>query len=405
MPADKQIIEFVQIVKATPSQVYLAFTNATSLKEWFCDVATLDPKPGGRYYAAWNNGFYACGEFTAVEPDKKIQFSWYGRHTPDLTQVEIELEEIDEGTRVKLIHRDIGADEGWADTSQQIERGWDNLLDNLSSVLETGQDLRFVQRPMLGIEPDELTVEIAQQLEVPVNQGVYLVGIVEGMGAQAAGLQKNDVIVKIAGEAVTDFPTLTTALQHHRAGEQVDVVFYRGPERKTVQMRLSGRPIPEIPFDVSELAEMVKDRNNTLANEMDAFFSGVTEEQASYKPAPLEWSAKEVLVHLIHGERDNQIHISNLVGGQEQWADGYSGNQQARIDATLSVYPGIHDLLAELKRNYAETSALFAHLPADFPIKRKGSYWRAAYYWLVAPNHEHDHIDQMQTAIKASGST
>jgi uncharacterized protein YndB with AHSA1/START domain len=403
MSTDTQIFEFIQMVKASPAQVYQAFTNATSLKGWFCDIATLDPKPGGRYYAAWNSGYYASGEFTAVEPDKKVQFSWYGRHEPGATQVEIDLVESADGTQVTLIHRGIGTGEGWSAASQQIERGWDNLLDNLSSVLETGQDLRFTLRPMLGILPAALSADEAQRLGISIDKGIRLESVVDGMGAQAAGLQANDVIVKIAGEPITDYPSLATAMQHHRAGEQVEVVFYRGSEMKKMQMLLSGRPIPEIPFNVADLAERVKDRYTGLANEVDAFFAGVTEEQASFKPSPLEWNAKETLAHLIRGERDSRVFITDLLGNQETWSDGYSGNQQAGINATLAVYPTLHELLGELKRNYAETTALLANLPADFPEKMKGSYWRVAYFWLDSTYHEHEHFDQMRAAIEAAG--
>lgn len=403
MPTDTQIFEFIQVVKTRPAQVYQAFTNATSLKEWFCDIATLDPKPGGRYYAAWNSGYYACGEFSSVEPDKKVQFSWYGRHDPGVTQVEINLDEIAEGTQVTLIHRGIGKDDEWSDASQQIERGWDNLLKNLSSVLETGQDLRFTQRPMLGILPAALSADEAQRLGISIDKGIRLESVVDGMGAQAAGLQANDVIVKIAGEPITDYPSLATAMQHHRAGELVEVVYYRGSEMKKMQMLLSGRPIPEIPFNVSELAERVKDRYTTLASEVDAVFAGVTEEQASFKPSLLEWSAKETLAHLIRSERDSRVFITDLLGNQETWSDGYSGNQQAGITATLVVYPTLHELLGELKRNYAETTALIANLPADFPDKMKGSYWRIAYNWLNSTYHEREHFDQIQAAIDAAG--
>lgn len=34
-------------VHAPVKQAYRAFTNATSLREWLCDVATADPHPRG----------------------------------------------------------------------------------------------------------------------------------------------------------------------------------------------------------------------------------------------------------------------------------------------------------------------------------------------------------------------
>ena len=60
-------LRFDQAINAPPTQVYNAFTNATALKEWLCDVATVKPKPGGRMYLAWNDGYYCSGEFTDLE--------------------------------------------------------------------------------------------------------------------------------------------------------------------------------------------------------------------------------------------------------------------------------------------------------------------------------------------------
>ena len=62
MVARSQTLTFQKLVKVKPALVYRAFTNSTSLREWFCDVATVDPKPGGRMYVAWSHGYYASGE-------------------------------------------------------------------------------------------------------------------------------------------------------------------------------------------------------------------------------------------------------------------------------------------------------------------------------------------------------
>jgi hypothetical protein len=45
-------------------------------------------------------------------------------------------------------------------------------LDNLVSVLETGEDLRFTLRPMIGIGASDFDEEIARQIGVPGNMGI-----------------------------------------------------------------------------------------------------------------------------------------------------------------------------------------------------------------------------------------
>src|SRR4029453_13179663 len=101
-------------------------------------------------------------------------------------------------------------------------------------------------------------------------------------------------------------------------------------------------------------------------------FGGVTEASASFSPTPGEWSAKEVLAHLILGERETQVWIDDLIGGAERWTDIWGGNNTARNKALVAVHPTIPDLLQELRDSEAETVALLSVLPTEF-MARKGS--------------------------------
>jgi uncharacterized protein YndB with AHSA1/START domain len=310
-----QNLKFEQFVNASPTQVFYAFTNATALREWLCDTATVAPRPGGRVYMAWDGGYYTCGEYMKLEPGKEIAFTWYGRNEPGPTQVSLLLSEKESGTLVELTHEGVGTQEEWIQTIQQIKDGWQDSLDNLASVLESGEDQRFTLRPMLGILVSDFTPEHAEALGVPVTEGIRLDNVIDGMGAQAAGLQSNDIIVGMAGEEANSFQTLTNALQGKRAGDQAEVVFYRGSEKKTTIMELSKRPIPEIPGTIQELAKTLEGRYTELEAELDDFFADVSEEEASFKRSPDEWSVKEVLAHLIQGERFVSFRIAELVGG------------------------------------------------------------------------------------------
>ena len=157
-----------------------------------------------------------------------------------------------------LTHDGFGAGEAWDKVRAASRDGWTEGMENLKSVLETGQDLRYVLRPMLGIYADEFNAQIAARLGVPVSAGLRLGGVVPGLGAEQAGLQSDDVIVSLAGQPVGDYPSLAAALGPRRAGDRVEVAFYRGSERRTTEMMLSRRPIPAVPTAPGELAEAVR---------------------------------------------------------------------------------------------------------------------------------------------------
>lgn len=398
-----QIVKFVQVVRTTPLLTYRSFTNASAMKEWLCDVATVLPRIGGRIFLAWNSGYYTCGEYTELEPEREISFSWRGRNDPSASQVKVSLAPAKEGTRLTLEHTVPAEGDAWVEIIREIEDGWKCSLENLVSVLETGEDLRLTLQPMLGIMIADFNADIAAKEGIPVSKGVRLDGVMDGMGAQAAGLQPGDVIVTVAGKEIQDYADLGTAMQRKRAGDVVDVGIYRGNERMTLPMELSRRPIPTIPTSIQDLARALKERWRGIESEVDVFFENITEEQASFKPGPEEWSVKEVLAHFIQDERGYQNHIWGIVDGQERWSDDYGSNLYAYIKATISAYPTLAELIKEYKRSSLETIALIENLPASF-IERKGSYWRLAFRALEPPYHFHTHLEQMRSVLEAANT-
>ena len=393
---------FEQNIPAAPDALYRALTSSTALRQWLCDVATTAPREGGRCYLAWNDGYYSSGEFTHLDPGKEVAFTWHGRGEPAASTVKVTLTPTGDTTLVRVVHGEIGTGAAWEDIGPALEQAWPFSLENLNAIFTSGADLRFTQRPMLGITVGDFDTEIAASLDVPVSEGIRLDGVVPEMGAGAAGLQENDVVVGINGQDVVDWPTLSNALQAHRAGDEVEVSFYRGPDKRQVTMTLSGRPIPEIPEDINALANAVRERYAEIDRELADFFAGVGEAEAAHKPAPGAWSAREVLAHLIHSERGWHNWMADMVNGHEPWYDEWGGNVQAHIDATVATYPAVDQLLEELRRLNAETVAFVGNLPLEFR-DRKATYWRLAYELLEPPYHHRAHLDQMREAIAAAG--
>jgi uncharacterized protein YndB with AHSA1/START domain len=395
---------FEQRVKVPSAQAYYAFTNATALREWMCDVASVLPRVGGRVYLYWNSGYYTAGEYTRLDPEKCIEFTWRGRGEPGATQVKVTLEPVGDATRVTLEHTGFGNGAEWKKPVQESRQGWADSLENLASVLETGQDLRITRRPMLGISLSDFSPEIARQLGVPVSDGIRIDGTFEGMGARKAGLLQHDVIVAMAGHLVTTYASLGIALQGRKAGDVIEVAFYRGPERMHAQMELSRRPLPDIPFEPKELSARLRRTYTELHAELAQLFEGVTDREATFSPAPDEWSALETVAHLLLGERFNSGFMIELLGGQERWSDDFIPNIPQQTRAVVAAYPSIATILDAYQRSQVETLALVDMFPAEF-VERKGSYWRLAYGLLeggVAGAHNRSHYDQIRSAIQSA---
>ena len=394
-------LSFSQIIKTDPENAYRAFTNATLLRGWLCNVATVVPRPGGRLYLWWESGYYTSGEFTTTESGKVTSFTWFGKGEPSPTKVEVSFTPQDGGTLVKVNHKGLGSGEEWVKSRLEFDKGWRNALENLNSVVTSGEDLRFVTRPMLGIITDEFNEQIAEKLGLPSAEGTRIGGTVKGMGAEAAGLRENDVMTSMGSNPTVDFESLNQALNAHKAGDNVEVVFYRDGKQQKLKMTLSGRPIPEIPATAEGLAEAAGKIYKDIEQGLDDFLSGVSEEEASFKPGASEWSIKDNLAHFIQGERFFQQYMAELVSGFERFADDYGGNVDEILAATAAAYPSVKALADEYKLNMSETLYFIAHLPDEFTARR-GEYWRLAYNLLQDPYHFNSHLEQMQHALEAS---
>jgi uncharacterized protein YndB with AHSA1/START domain len=401
MAARLQKVTVERSINADPTQVYRAFTNATVLREWFCDIATVHPVSGGRLYMAWDDGYYTSGHYLVLKETREIVFTWFGRGEPRETRVSVKIKAQKGGALLKLEHLRIGRGKTWTPLAGEFQKEWEKSLDNLVSVLETGEDLRLTQRPLMGIIVSDFNAEIARQIGVPVSKGIRLDAVVEGMGAAASGLLPGDVIVGLGGVDTPDGASMHNALQVHRAGDRVDVTFYRGSEKQKTSMQLSRRPLPELPTTLAGLAELLRSKFEKGFSELDDFLAGVSDTEAAFKPGKDAWSIKEVLAHLIHGERGYLKYICDKTGFQEPHYDDYAGNLQAQVDATLAVYPTLAGLVHEFKQCQVETIALVGALPAEF-FAHKAAFWQVAYYALEPEYHTGGHIEQMRAAVEAA---
>ncbi|MCC7361087.1 MAG: SRPBCC domain-containing protein [Anaerolineales bacterium] len=397
----KQTLEFTRTIQAAPEMVFRALTNGTALREWLCDTALFDARPGGNYYAAWNSGYYATGQVLKLTAPSKLTLTWLGRGYPEATEVKIAVAKKKAGAVVTVTQAGVGTGKKWGSAYAEVKDGWEKSLENLQSVLETGEDLRFTLRPMLGVSGlEDVDAATAARLKLPAARGLRLDGTVEGMGARAAGLQKDDVLVGLGRQKVQNYATLLTALQAYRGGDTVEVVYYRDGVKQSAPMTLSRRALPAIPGTAAELAEAMRAVFAGGDATLERVLAGVTEAEADYRTRPGEWNVKETLAHLIANERDSHIYMVDLIASDER-VGGFQANSDLRLKAIAQAYGTAAALVEELKRNEAETVAVLAGLPEAF-IAEKRTYWRLAYSLLAANTHVDEHAEQITNAVAAA---
>lgn len=394
-------LRFERVLQELPEEVFRMFTNATAIREWLSDRASTDPRPGGHFYAGWDTGYYTSGEFTVVNPFNEVSFTWQGRNEPACSQVRVLLETHEGGTLLTLIHSALGEGEAWKQVRREVHDGWRMSLDRLERVMHEGSDPRITDRPVLGILFSNLDPDIAEHIGVPVTHGLRIDDTIEGLGAQKAGLQKDDIIVEVNGKPVQDIGVLRTELRDRKAGDKLSLVVYRGADKQSIDMKLSRRLIPEIPDNTTALARKVEKLYQKEEAELDRALDGVSEEEASYKQSDHDWSVKEIIAHLIHGERENQYWLAEMAVSRESTADGFGDNLDAHVQATVAVYGTLDALREAFRRSREETIAMIERLPETF-TRHKGSFWRVGYFFLGLQYHVGGHVEQIQQSVAAA---
>jgi serine protease Do len=103
----------------------------------------------------------------------------------------------------------------------------------------------YVSRPWLGVAAVAMNEMLAQELGVPVVEGVAVARVASGSPADAAGLERGDVIVELAGQEIQGLEDLRNAIHGSAIGEQVEMVYWREESKHSAQVRLTESPAPE----------------------------------------------------------------------------------------------------------------------------------------------------------------
>jgi uncharacterized protein YndB with AHSA1/START domain len=132
-------VEVTTRIEASPEVVFDFFTDPDKMVQWMGRAAELEPLPGGRLRCDINGRDVARGEFVALEPPRRLVFSWgwegeSAATPPGLSTVEVLLEPDGEGTNLRLLHRDLPS----AEVAAKHGEGWTHYLQRLATVASGG---------------------------------------------------------------------------------------------------------------------------------------------------------------------------------------------------------------------------------------------------------------------------
>ncbi|NLO09531.1 MAG: trypsin-like serine protease [Clostridiales bacterium] len=84
-------------------------------------------------------------------------------------------------------------------------------------------------RPYIGISGREITDTISYLYDIPV--GIYILEVVEGSGADKAGIRENDTLISLDGVEVRTMKEVDNIKDKYKAGDTVDAVVVRNKRK------------------------------------------------------------------------------------------------------------------------------------------------------------------------------
>jgi len=99
-----------------------------------------------------------------------------------------------------------------------------------------------VTRSWVGLYVDSVPDRLRKELGLDAGGGVLVTGVVEGGPADAAGLQKGDVILELGGDTVDDVDHVSWVAGNLRIDQPVDLVVQRGSKRLDLELTPTEPP-------------------------------------------------------------------------------------------------------------------------------------------------------------------
>jgi S1-C subfamily serine protease len=105
-----------------------------------------------------------------------------------------------------------------------------------------------VHRGWIGVEPRDLSAELAESLSLPVKSGVLITGVLQDGPAARGGLRPGDVVLKVGERPVQNTSELFAAVAALQPDSTAAISVQRGARALVVKVRVAERQkaVPDV---------------------------------------------------------------------------------------------------------------------------------------------------------------
>lgn len=117
-------------------------------------------------------------------------------------------------------------------------------------VAEDLMDFGSVKRAVLGISMGSVDKKFADEMKLSSVSGVYIYEVLKGSAAEKAGLKKNDVIIAIDGQKITDASSVQAKVGSYHPGDKAVITFIREGKQQEVTVEFQSSAVQNGEADV-----------------------------------------------------------------------------------------------------------------------------------------------------------
>ncbi len=120
-----------------------------------------------------------------------------------------------------------------------------SVRDIVESIIETG----YIVKPYIGVYLGSVSAD-AQSYGLPA--GAAISSVIEGSPAEEAGLQANDIVTAVDGEAISDYQGLVDAVGERSIGDVMTLTVYRQGETLEIDVTIGQQTVSALPDESTE---------------------------------------------------------------------------------------------------------------------------------------------------------
>jgi serine protease DegQ len=110
----------------------------------------------------------------------------------------------------------------------------------MESIITTGQ----VVRGWIGVEPQDITPELAESFGLSKKSGAIIAGVLKGGPADKAGIRPGDILIAVGGKPVTDTSDMLNLIADLTPGNKAKITVLRKSQETSIEVVIGKRPKP-----------------------------------------------------------------------------------------------------------------------------------------------------------------